>query len=72
MRPMIFLITLMTLLAVCTAYQYFIVCKRISPINNNVIVHNAGLAAYATDTIPKQICSRDDDVIFPLLPTSQR
>lgn len=64
---MIFLLTLMTLLAVCTAYQYFVVCNRPSPINNNVIVHTTGLATYATDTTPKQICSRDDDVIFPII-----
>ena len=45
---MIFLITLMTLLAACTAYQYFVVCNRPSPVT---AIHKAIPENHVTNTI---------------------
>ena len=63
MRQLIFLITLMVLLAACTAYQYIIVCnrtdtpaKRPDPPNTAVSFASFTInAPYKTDSIPQNV-----------------
>jgi len=57
MRQLIFLITLLALLAACTTYQYIIICKRSdSPAKRRNVINTAvSFASYKLDTSFKTI-----------------
>lgn len=63
MRQLIFLVTLMVLLAACTAYQYIIACNRTdAPLKNHSVTNTSVsfvsykiVTPFKTDSIPPNI-----------------